>query len=232
MPWSDVTIERVVQETPLDRTFYLAPSRGASFVVTPGQHVVVRDPTEQPERDWYFSLSGMPTAAGALRITVRGRGEAVQRIYDAPPGTRWRVQPPAGSFHIEGRLGETVVLAGAGAGVTPFRAFVEQQLAAERAEPVWLFHTARGPDELLFHDEFAAWSVAAEAFTYVPSVTGDDAAWDGRQGRLDETTLEPAIPSPDAVRVYACGPGPFVEGTLELAAALGVPEGRRLRESW
>ena len=232
MPWNDVTIARVVQETPLDRTFHLALEGGAAFEGSPGQYVVLRDPAEEPERDWYFSLSGLPDEGGGLRITVRGRGEAVQRIYDAPAGTRWRVQPPAGTFHIEGPEGEAVVLLAAGSGVTPFRAFVEARLAAGVGDPIWLFHSAKQAEELLFREEFAAWSDEAEVFTYVPTVTGEDAAWEGRRGRVDAETLGAALPEPEGARVYACGPGPFVEAALETAAALGVPEERRLRERW
>ncbi len=233
MPWNDVTIVRVVQETPLDRTFHLALAEGAAFEGTPGQYVVLRDPAESPERDWYFSLSGVPDPDGRVRITVRGRGDAVQRIYDAPVGTRWRLQPPAGSFHIEGPAEESVVLLAAGSGVTPFRAFVEQRLTEDGTDPVWLFHCAKHGEELLFRAEFQAWSDAADAFTYVPSVTGtDDPAWAGRRGRLDAAALDPALPAPERARVYACGPGPFVEAALETAAALGVPEERRLREAW
>lgn len=232
MPWNDVTITRVVQETPLDRTFHLALTGEAAFTCTPGQYVIVRDPAEQPERDWYFSLSGMPAADGALRVTVRGRGDAVGRIYDAAVGTRWTVQQPAGDFHVEGPRGEAVVLAAAGSGVTPFRAFVEQRLQAECADPVWLFHSAKSAAELLFHEEFRAWAAAHEAFHYVPTVTGEDDTWTGRRGRLDSDALRPALGAPESARVYACGPGPFVDSALEVAAALGVPEARRLRERW
>ena len=232
MPWNDVTIERVVQESPLDRTFHLRLEGETCYDGVPGQYVVLRDPTEEPERDWYFSLSGVPGADGTLRITVRGRGDPVRRIYDAPVGTRWRCQPPAGEFHIEGPDGEGIVLLAAGSGVTPFRAFVEHRLAANDPTPIWLFHSAKHGDELLFREEFAAWSNEAAAFTYVPTVTGDDEGWDGRRGRVDTDALAPALPEPEAARVYACGPGPFVDAALETAAAMGVPAARCLRERW
>lgn len=232
MPWNDVTIERVIQESPLDRTFHLRLGEGACYEATPGQYVVLRDPSEEPERDWYFSLSGVPGEDGTLRITVRGRGDPVKRIYDAPVGTRWRCQPPAGTFHIEGPQGDAVVLLAAGSGVTPFRAFVEHRLASGSTDPIWLFHSARHGDELLFREEFASWAAKADTFHYVPTVTGDDEAWSGRRGRVDADALGPAVPAPDAVRVYACGPAPFVDAALETAETLGVPEARRLREGW
>lgn len=232
MAWHDVTIERVVQETPLDRTFHLRLETGEPFAATPGQYVVLRDPTEEPARDWYFSLSGMPGEDGQVRITVRGRGEPVRRIYDASPGARWSLQPPAGTFHVEGPPDETVVLLAAGSGVTPFRTFLEARRAAGRTEPVWLLHSARTGDELLFRAEFDAWARDLPHVHYRPTITGEDDAWTARRGRIDADLLRPAIGDPAAVRVYACGPGPFVEHALETAAALGVPEARRLRERW
>ncbi len=233
MPWNDVTIVRVVQETPVDRTFHLAPAPGGALLEgLPGQYLVLRDPTEEPARDWYFSLSGMPSKDGLLRFTVRARGEAVARIYDAPQGTAWVVKAPAGAFVVTAAEGEPVVLAAAGSGITPFRTFLEQRRTDGVQDPVWLFHCARGPQELLFGAELAAWAAEEPALNYRPRITGDDVAWDGPRGRLDTDALRPALADPAKVKFYACGPGPFVEAALDAAAALGVPEDRRLREAW
>jgi len=235
MTWVDVTIAQVVQETPLDRSFLLAraDAEPAAFVFAPGQYVRLRDPQAREERDWYFSLSAAPHDDGTLRVTVRARGDAVQGIYDAPVGTRWRVSAPAGEFHVAGPRGERVVLAAAGSGITPFRAFVEHRIRQGNQDPVWLLHCARHVEELVFRGEFEAWAGEHEAFTYVPTVTGgEDADWKGRRGRVDASLLTTALAEPATARLYACGPAAFVEAVLALGTDLGVPPERLLREQW
>lgn len=224
MTWADVTIDEVVQETPLDRSFVLrVPSEHrAAFAFTPGQYVRLRDPVDAEARDWYFSLSAAPNEAGTLRVTVRGRGEAVQGIYAARPGATWRLAPPAGDFGFDAQPSERIVLAGAGSGVTPFRAFLEQQAADGPARDIWLLQSARRGAELLFQREFAAWSDAWDTLTYRPTVTGALSTWDGRRGRIDEALLREALGDGAEVRLFACGPDAFVDGVFAQAVALGI----------
>ena len=124
------------------------------------------------------------------------------------------------------------MLAGAGSGVTPYRAFVEQRVRAGDEDPVVLLQSARTPEDLLFLEEFRAWSDAAKAFTHVPTVTSDAGDWSGRRGRIDADLLREAVGDPETVHVFACGPGDFVDTVLDLAADLGVPPARRLRERY
>jgi ferredoxin-NADP reductase len=234
MTWTDVTILEVQQETPCDRTFLLdpAPDGRARFTFDPGQYLRLRDPTEHPERDWLFSLSGAPREDGRLRITVRGRGDHVQRIYEAPVGTHWVAEPPAGSFHVHAAAGDSLLLAAAGSGVTPFRAYLEAYRQAGLTHPVWLFQSTRAAEELLFGEELTAWSAATDTFTYVPTLTGRDESWTGLRGRFGPENLGQALGSPSSTRVYACGPFAFVDEILHVARLFGVPEDRCVREGW
>ncbi|MDA1195900.1 MAG: hypothetical protein O2894_12040 [Planctomycetota bacterium] len=231
MSWTEATIVRVIEETPLDRTLFLAvPPGRLPPTCVPGQHVVLRHPVERPPRDWYFSLSGMPAADGVMRVTVRRRGDEAHAIYDAPQGTGVLVSPPSGAFHIGSEPGEELVLCGAGSGVAPFRTYLDHRRQEARNEPVRLLHSAREPEELTFHAELSAWAADDETFEYVPRVTGHAAGWTGLRGRFDAPALAAAITAPARTRVFACGPRPYVESALAAAAACGVPPHRLLRE--
>jgi ferredoxin-NADP reductase len=234
MAWRDVTILRVVQETPCDRTFVLAPEAPLAppEAFVPGQYVRLRDPAVRSDRAWAFSLSGVPEADGALRVTVRGRGPAVRHLYEAAAGTRWEATPPEGDFRVQALPGEVLVLVGAGSGVTPFRACLELRRRAGAQAPAWLLQSSRRAGELLFREEFEIWAREDASLHYVPTVTGADGAWSGRRGRLDAEALAPALGAPERVRVHACGPAAFVEHVHAAARRLGVAEERCLRESW
>ena len=224
MTWVDVTIAEVVQETEVDRSFVLAvpPEHRTALRFAPGQYVRLRDPRDATRRDWYFSLSGAPNEEGTLRITVRGTGAYVQPVYGARRGMIWRAAPPAGAFLITAPETGRVVLVAAGSGVTPFRAFLEHQAATDGDTPICLLQSARSAGELVFLEEFRAWSATRASFLYVPTVTGPDGGWGGRMGRIDARLLAEAVDAPDAARLFACGPRGFVDDMLELATGLGL----------
>ena len=70
------------------------------------------------------------------------------------------------------------------------------------------------------------------AFRYVPVITGDAPAWDGRRGALDRALADEVLGGAQAVQVYACGSTAFVETATALAGEAGVPGARIAREKW
>ena len=46
----------------------------------------------------------------------------------------------------------------AGTGVTPFRSMIRYLIDRAAAPDFWLFHSVRSQSELLFDDDFVAWS--------------------------------------------------------------------------
>jgi ferredoxin-NADP reductase len=238
--WHPLVVARVVQETPLDRTFVLGlPREGAeAFRFRPGQFITVRDPELDADGgrplQRAYSISSSPSVIDHLEVTVRDSGSFGDRFYHFPPGKRLLVRPPQGRFVLEVEEGQHLLLAGGGSGVAPYRSFVRHLVEEGHTGPVVLLSSAREPDQLLFHEEMRATAARHGWFAYEPTVTraAPDDPWPGRRGRLDEALLRELVGPPERAVVYACGPTAFVEAVLEHAAFLGLPADRLRREKW
>lgn len=71
-----------------------------------------------------FSLSAAPTG-NSLRITIRALGNGSEQIGNIEPGTRASIEGPYGLFTDAVRTSRRLVLIGAGIGITPIRALLE-----------------------------------------------------------------------------------------------------------
>lgn len=172
-----------------------------------------------------YSLSAAPDGTH-LRISVRELGDASRRLLAMKPGTRVFFEGPYGLFSESARTTEKAVFIGAGIGVTPLRAMLEDPNIGNRAATVIL----RGStdEEVYLWQETYDLCVAKEAWLRVlvgsrpPGVQTWLSADAYNQGeRL--TTLAPQITDSD---VFICGPTPWTDLVIRDARRAGVPEHR------
>ena len=71
-----------------------------------------------------YSLSALPSGQ-YLRITIKGLGDQSRAAARLRPGTRVAIEGPYGALTGHARTSDAVVLIGAGVGVTPLRAMLE-----------------------------------------------------------------------------------------------------------
>lgn len=90
MAWHDLEIARVVEETPLDRTFALAVPEELTeaFVFTPGAFLLVRDPEEAKRRQRAYSISSAPEDDAPTSSCARSRATALSATSLPSPGPR------------------------------------------------------------------------------------------------------------------------------------------------
>ncbi len=226
-------VEEVVQETPRDRTIRLRVTTDESaFGFKPGQYVCVWDPTQDNAPKRYFSISGGDPSTGHFQVTIRRGEDSEPLFYGSLVGQALKTQPPAGTFVLDYEPDDQLILIGGGSGITPFRAYVEALSREAEAPQTVIAQSVKDPAQLVFREEFAAWSDSASWLSYEPVVTGEAEAWQGRRGRLDQATIAGWINDPAKTIVCACGPNPFVDAVLEAAQAAGVPVERCRREGW
>lgn len=168
-----------------------------------------------------YSLSALPTR-NRLRLTVKNLGDHSETLEEMRPGTWIAIEGPYGAFTRHAAQGDRVLLVGAGVGITPVRALLEDL-------PV-------GTDL----------DVIMRASTHQELVLRDEIAWnlDARNGRLHELvgprsqtpmdahTLRRLVPDIHRCDVYVCGPSGFAASVVRAARSLGVPERRLHREEF
>lgn len=169
-----------------------------------------------------------------MTVRVPAEGPLAAAMGRLRPGDRLPVDGPFdGGLALPDRLSEPACLIGAGTGVAPFRAIVRFLIDSGNAVPVWLVQSARGRQDLLFGEEFAAWQRAHDWFHYVPTLTRDfDDHWRNETGRISEALVRRHIPD-GPMTYFLCGPPEFVK---DIEAMLARQQGARpeqiRREKW
>ena len=212
-------VANVVDEAPGVVSIYLTGRDLDRFPIRAGQYVNVRFLTDGWWRAHPYSISAQPNGRW-LRLTVKALGDDSARARDLAVGTVAIVEGPYGNLTGERRTADQVLLMGAGIGVTPLRALLEEFSASL---PVTLLYRARRPVDLVFKRELDL--LAERRGARVLYLVGSR-----HEGDLD-TAMRPELigrlaPAIAVSEVYLCGPDGFMDDARSAATALGVPPGR------
>jgi predicted ferric reductase len=158
-----------------------------------------------------YSLSALPHPP-YLRVTIKDLGDHSSAVAHIRPGTRIAIEGPYGTFTRHARSRDAVLLAGAGVGVTPLRALLED---LPRHVDVTMLIRASTPADLVLRDEIAE-LVDARGGRLLELV--------GPRSELplDPRSLQRLVPDLERREVYVCGPDGFNALIRRAARAAGV----------
>jgi predicted ferric reductase len=160
-----------------------------------------------------YSLSALPQPP-YIRVTVKDLGDQSGAIRSLRPGTRIAIEGPYGAFTHHARVSDRVLLIGAGVGMTPLRALLEDLPA--RTDTVVIMRGS-SPDDLVHRGEIAALVDRCGGRLHEIIGSRHKVAFDARLLRH----LVPDIATRD---IYVCGPDGFMATVIDAALRLGVPE--------
>ena len=195
----------------------------------PGQAVTVQ--TDLRPRLWRtFSVANAPTGDGVLELHVQARdGGPVSGalVRHTGIGSVLRLGPAVGLMVLDPASGRDLLLVGAGTGLAPLKAIVEQVAQLDAPLRVHLFVGARTAHEL--YDLPALQRLADQhAWLTVAPVVTQDPAFDGERGPVSEAVLRHG---PWGSRdVYVSGPRAMVRETVQALVQAQVPEHRVMIE--
>jgi uncharacterized protein len=223
--WREFMIDRVVEEAPDIRSFYLRAEDGNRLCQPrAGQFVTVQmgETAGEPiTRCW--SLSSHAYDMEHYRLTVRRQeGAGSNWLHRASAGDKVRLRAPSGEFVLDTGSFLPVVLIAAGIGITPLLAMVHAHLArGASGAPIYLIYGARSPAHAAFRDELDA-LVAAHSNLHVTYVYSASDAGGRPAGRITLNLVmsvlsdlyimlgERRIALPWIENdTYICGPGEF-----------------------
>jgi ferredoxin-NADP reductase len=159
-----------------------------------------------------YSLSALPRPP-YIRVTVKGLGDQSRAVARLKPGTWVAIEGPYGAFTHHARSSNRVVLIGAGVGITPLRALLED---LPELIDVTVIIRASTPEEVVHRDEVAT-LVAHRGGKFYEIIGSRD------QVRMDARTLRKLVPDMARSDLYVCGPNGFSREVLRAARRLGVP---------
>ncbi len=162
-----------------------------------------------------YSVSALPHPP-YLRVTIKDLGDHSAALARLRPGTPIAVEGPYGAFTRHARSRDAVLLAGAGVGVTPLRALLEDLPAHV---DVTMLVRASSPADIILRDYFSELVEARGGRLHELVGPRTDVA-------LDPRSLRRLVPDLDRRDVYVCGPDGFNDLIRRAARAAGVGRNR------
>jgi predicted ferric reductase len=168
-----------------------------------------------------YSLSALPRPP-YIRVTVKGLGDQSRAVAQLKPGTRVVIEGPYGAFTHHARASDRVVLIGAGVGVTPLRALLED---LPLTVDVTVVVRASSADDIVHRDELAG--LVEQRGGEFHEIIGSR-----HEVRFDIRTLQRLVPDLAGCDVFVCGPNGFSQRVVAMAVRLGVHRDRIHEEAF
>ena len=212
--WYQLRVIEVRDETPGVVSVICQGRHLEQLAVSGGQFFLWRFLTREL---WWqahpFSLSALPQPP-YLRFTVKGSGDATHAVAKLRPGTAVMIEGPYGAFTHHARLSDGVLLIGAGVGITPLRALLED--LPDHTDVVVVIRGST-PADLVHRAEIAA--LTEHRGGRVHELVGSR-----HRVRLGARLLRHLVPDVAGRDVYVCGPEGFGAEIVTAVAKLGVTE--------
>ena len=209
------TLEKVAEEAPNIKTFWLRPAEPLSFRT--GQFVELTVPGlgEAP-----FTPSSSPALADQMEVTIMKAGTVTDRLHELQAGAKLGLRGPYGKgYPMEEFYGKELLIVGGGVGLAPLRSLLFQVFEDIAKFPrVILLYGAKTPADLVYADQLKEWA-KRDKFEVLVSVDAADNGWKGNVGVV--TTLVSKVNlNLDKTAAVVCGPPVMMKfATLELVQA-------------
>jgi len=160
-------------------------------------------------------------SGGQVEFAVQRIGTVTDALHEMQAGDIVGVRGPMGKgFPLDELKGKRVVILGGGIGLAPLRPLI-QEILDHRDDygEMTIFCAGRGPDLLVFREEYEEWARAPRTVVHVTVDRGDE-TWTGRVGLITQALSEIA-PSPEGAVAVTCGPPIMIKFVLKELAKLG-----------
>jgi NAD(P)H-flavin reductase len=206
------TLEEVIEESPLIKTFVLTPDE--EFVFKTGQFIelAVDGVGEAP-----FTPSSSPLVTDRLEVTVMKTGYVTGIMHELKPGAVMGIRGPYGrGYPVSEFRGKEVLILGGGCGLAPIRSLLfTLEHMKDDLEKVILCYGSKTPADCIYKPLFSRLNSIDKFEAYrTVDVTDDD--WDGPVGVATALLDQIKVKIENSVAVV-CGPPIMMKfGTIRL----------------
>lgn len=191
-----------------------------------------------------YSMASSPHVDVSLSVSVKRvpGGLASNYLFDhIKPGDILEALEPMGTFvpKLDPQSRRTIVLIGAGSGITPLFSMAKSALHVEPNSRVWLVYGNRNQDSIIYKAHLDAMEQAygKSRFQVTHVLSQPSSTWTGVEGRLNQHTLTRLFDQLSKAELqnasfYLCGPDGMMTEARSALSLVGVSTERVHKESY
>ncbi len=223
-------VEEIRAETPSVSTIVLRPARRGRPALNyrPGQIAWLRLDTPFGRQQAHpFTITSGVADPRNLEFTIRRVGDFTGRMTTVEPGQKVYVDGPYGSFNDDHIGARSLLLVGAGVGITPMMSMLRAHAQRGDRRQHCLVLGARTPEDLMFREELDRLGEHLD-LDVVEVISRPTREWTGTTGHIDVELLAEVLAEFDLhdPHVFVCGPSAMVEDLVSGLTRIGVPANR------
>ena len=201
------------------------------FGFVPGQFMSLTAGLGGDEITRAYSIVSPPSGNRfALCLNEVEGGRFSPHLFSLAPGQEINCQGPYGAFIFRRPLSDSILVA-TGTGIAPFRSMLLDRLPQEPDRKFTLIFGVRHEHGLLYRDEWEELAREYPNFTFRPTLTRPEPAWNGGAGRVQSHVLE-ALGDRLDIDIYICGLKEMVNSVRSLLKEKGVDRKRIIYERY
>ncbi|HET7371089.1 MAG TPA: FAD-binding oxidoreductase [Gammaproteobacteria bacterium] len=224
--------------TPRVRQLGFVREDGQPLEYVSGQFITLHLPYEDMVLRRSYSIATMPDSDEEIRIAATHvpDGRATRLLFAMEPGDTVEATGPFGRFVLREDPPARYILVATGTGVSPYRAMLprlRERLEAQGCEALLLLGV-RGPDELLFGEDFLEFSKGQAGFEFVACYSRQmpDAPGPHERSGYVQRTLQELEVDPERDIVYLCGNPDMIDAAVTDLKEKGFQNPRLRREKY
>ncbi len=236
-------VKEVTHETPDAVTLHFWHPYNEVVKYKPGQFLTLLLPQGETKVRRSYSMSSSPYTDVSLAVTVKRLPGGFASEYltnQVKEDDVLEVMEPMGHFvpELDADQKRTVVLIGAGSGITPLMSICKSVLMVEPESTVYLLYGNRNENSIIFKNQLDTLKAKySERFQLVYTLSQPSASWTGESGRLNKSQILKileALPKTETAKTdyYICGPDDMMEEAKRALDILAVPKERIHKESF
>ncbi len=222
-------VSKIISESSNVKTFRLVNPSGDKFPFTflPGQFLTLFALIDKKIVARAYTIASSPTEISFCDLTIKreDQGTFSRYLHDLiKEGDLIDAQGPSGLFVFTGEEAKSIVLIGAGIGVTPMMSVLRFLIIKAWPGKITLLFTYRNSEDYLFRRELEELTSRCPNFKLIVTATGKVGSdWSGARGRFTKEIIA-TVPDLVSSRVHICGPTPFMDDIRKLLSELSVPK--------
>ena len=212
-------LTKVIEESPLIKTFVLKPEREFSFGTGQFIELSIDGIGEAP-----FTPSSSPLVRDKLEVTVMKTGYVTEYMHMLKPGDEMGIRGPYGrGYPVEYFHGKEVLILGGGCGFAPIRSLIYSLIAiSDKLKKVTLCYGSKTPEDCIYKPYINELRQTPK-FEVFRSVDKADGNWNERIGVVTILLDDVKVDIKNSVAVV-CGPPVMMKFGTQKLLKMGYPE--------